>query len=203
MFKTLARILKERGSNAHWLLEARILQDVEGFSDVVNRKTMSKGYTLLTYAVCNRLNKCAKVLLKYGADPNTLDREQRFALVYADTDVMEAMVKFDLTLSDENIGILFAKNNDDLAASVVARGINVDNTIVITETARTLLTYAAEEGLVETVRALLTACADVNVPDASGNTALSLVYDFEGPRHDEIVEMLEFCGALKFDDGEQ
>jgi hypothetical protein len=196
MFRKLARVLRTNGSNAHLVIEAHIRKNAELFRRLVNKKTMHGGYTLLTFAVCHDMDKCAVVLIKRGASPNKRDRAERHPLQYAETKVMWAMLEYGLKRCDENVGKIFAQNDDDLAAAVVRAGVNVNKPISITGPEQTLLSYAVEEGLVDTVEALLQRGADVMARDATDCTALELASALDGPAFDFIEDMLTAHGAV-------
>ncbi len=126
----------------------------------------AQGRTALTYAAEGERTKNIEWLLENGADPNSPDKQGRFPIHYA---AKVGYTFIDLLVRPENINI---QDKDG----------------------RTALSFAAEKEVV-TIRHLIKAGADINIPDKNGNLpfhhaaiegAVNCTYEFRNHHYANI-----------------
>jgi hypothetical protein len=190
MFKDIVKILASNDDLKFTKLEAIIKQNHGKFMRIVDERVLHGGHTMLTYALDHKLRKCAFVLLKYKANPNTVAENgaQPMVLALGDSEMLLAMLKGGLIVDETNAGDLLAMNDVDILKRIADTGFSLDSPVLIIGIERTPLSYYVEEALTHMVSALLE--TGVSVDDENARIAVQAVADGDD-RFSEIIELFQ------------
>lgn len=150
---------------------------------------------LLTSVINNDLAG-VRNLLEQGVEVNTLDENNRSALMYASfegyTEIMESLISngADPDLRDINgrTALIFAASGPFPAAVHLLLEKGADVNVQDRDEHYTALMYAAAEGQLENVKLLIEYGADPTVNDVDGDNALVFA---RNNNHHEVVDFLE------------
>jgi len=157
----------------------------------VNAKN-EQGETALMVALFEEHDKIVVMLLAYGADVNVKNNDGNTAITFASQKYMEIMLdKIDWNENRNNLFFMVSEqiqddsvDDTDFLRMILDSGANVDT---LDENGNSVLFYASELGLANTVKILLDSGADVNKKNNSGETALQVAVAYNKP---EIVTIL-------------
>ena len=158
----------------------------------VNAKN-EQGETALMVALFEEHDKIVVMLLAYGADVNVKNNDGNTAITFASQKYMEIMLdKIDWNENRNNLFFMVSEqiqddsvDDTDFLRMILDSGANVDT---LDENGNSVLFYASELGLANTVKILLDSGADVNKKNNSGETALQVAVAYNKP---EIVTILQ------------
>lgn len=152
------------------------------------------GFTALYYAVKNNDDCCMEMLLKHGADPKFVDKDDNTLLhIAAQSDAFYSaghLARYKLNPNQLNkyklapLHIAILKHFDHTAHSIIWLA---DTNPNIPMAGESPLIFAVRNELLEVVRDLVEKGADVNAKDAMGHSALDLALT----RRDNISIMYE------------
>lgn len=152
--------------------------------------------SMLLSSVMNNDLTSVRTLLEQGVEVNTLDEDNRSALMYASyegyADIMETLISHgaDPDLLDINgrTALMFAASGPFPEAVSLLLENGADVNVQDTEEHYTALMYAAAEGLLENVKLLIEHGADPLINDIDGDNALVFA---RNNNHQEVMDFLE------------
>ena len=176
-------------------------KNIKSKNSMINRQELSGGNSALNMAIIQEDGAIVKLLLKHGADPNTLNNDGRTSLMFAVDkeciDIVKDLLKYkaDPNKSHRKNGynaalhIAVVHKDKDIVELLLKYGAdpNKKNSIGWTS-----LMKAVQRKHTETARLLLNYGAKVNEQEDNGNTAL---YRAVSNQDEEMVELLLEHGA--------
>ena len=140
--------------------------------------------SLLMYAAADGHDRCVNVLIKEGANMNSIGARGEPALMKAlihsgaDVNVFENTVQIDVTNE---------RHHGNCIKLLLEAGADVN---IVDDVGKSLLIHAVTKGNIELITQLLQAGIDVNLPSVTGETALIEAVSDGNPDFDESVNKI-------------